>query len=254
MGETAPSIFLPCQPRLPNCYISRRQKFTGWVKKHEWNCKAKAVSNSWNSGIKKQKPSSFNYTSSDDFPLYEPLEAPFDQYLEDKPRVFEALFPYKQTSQQLNEDEWKIYQHPIQFFFTKVQPIVYVRLRCKSNGENLSPEVPNDITKLLQFDLTKWELQGIHSDHTSPYFKIEIRGAFYRERQENKSLLKNQLEMNINFVVPPTLALIPKNVFLTILESVFKPIWEDMKHDFNNRLLADYSDFKREKLQNSVLT
>ncbi|MFS7948207.1 hypothetical protein Hanom_Chr06g00557241 [Helianthus anomalus] len=45
------------------------------------------------------------YTSrlATDVYLYESPDASFDQYLEDKPRVFKAIFPDKRRSQQLND-------------------------------------------------------------------------------------------------------------------------------------------------------
>ncbi|KAL7232324.1 hypothetical protein ACSBR2_010360 [Camellia fascicularis] len=49
------------------------------------------------------KPATYSSRISTDIPLYESPRASFDQYLEDKPRVFKAMFPDKQRSQRLNE-------------------------------------------------------------------------------------------------------------------------------------------------------
>lgn len=48
-------------------------------------------------------PSTYSSRISTDIPLYEIPGASFDQYLEDKPRVFTAIFPDKHRSQQLNQ-------------------------------------------------------------------------------------------------------------------------------------------------------
>lgn len=40
-------------------------------------------------------------------------QALFDDYLEDKPRIFNAMFPDKHRSQQLNQ----VFAFPVEFFF-----------------------------------------------------------------------------------------------------------------------------------------
>nr|XP_009772868.1 PREDICTED: uncharacterized protein LOC104223191 [Nicotiana sylvestris] len=47
--------------------------------------------------------STYSSRISTDIPLYEIPGATFDRYLENKPRVFKAIFPDKRRSQQLNE-------------------------------------------------------------------------------------------------------------------------------------------------------
>ncbi|XP_057521819.1 uncharacterized protein LOC130801896 isoform X2 [Amaranthus tricolor] len=55
-----------------------------------------------------QCPSTYSSRMSTDIPFYETPGASFDQYLEDKPRVFTAIFPDKRRSQQLNEIRWEL--------------------------------------------------------------------------------------------------------------------------------------------------
>lgn len=47
--------------------------------------------------------STYSSRIATDMYLYESPDASFDQYLEDKPRVFKAIFPDKRRSQQLND-------------------------------------------------------------------------------------------------------------------------------------------------------
>lgn len=39
---------------------------------------------------------------------------------------------------------------PINFLFLTVWPVVDMRLRCKSNGQDFPPDVPLDITKVVE--------------------------------------------------------------------------------------------------------
>ncbi|KAL2924433.1 hypothetical protein RDABS01_019391 [Bienertia sinuspersici] len=55
-----------------------------------------------------QGPSTYSSQISTDVPFYETPGASFDQYLEDKPRVFRAIFPDKRRSKQLNEVRWEL--------------------------------------------------------------------------------------------------------------------------------------------------
>lgn len=54
--------------------------------------------------------------------------------------------------------------------------------------------------------------------------------------------------MSISFVLPAVLALVPEDVHRGIVESVLDRLVENAKHRVNGSLLADYSEFKREKL------
>lgn len=42
---------------------------------------------------------------------------------------------------------------PIQFLFLTVWPVVDMKLKCKSRGEDYPPGVPQDITKVLELDI-----------------------------------------------------------------------------------------------------
>ncbi|KAG6398347.1 hypothetical protein SASPL_139805 [Salvia splendens] len=48
-------------------------------------------------------PTTYSSRISTDIPLYEIPGASFDEYLEDKPRVFKAIFPDKRRSDQINQ-------------------------------------------------------------------------------------------------------------------------------------------------------
>lgn len=50
-----------------------------------------------------EKTVSFSSELSTDLPLYEPSEVPFEQYLSDRQRIFQALFPDKKRSEKLND-------------------------------------------------------------------------------------------------------------------------------------------------------
>ncbi|XP_010258258.1 PREDICTED: uncharacterized protein LOC104598061 isoform X2 [Nelumbo nucifera] len=176
-------------------------------------------------------------------------QASFDQYLNDRNRVFQAIFPEKRRSQRLNEEEWRIQMLPIQFLFLTVWPVIDMRLRCKSEGKGYPPGVPVDVTRVLELDVTRWELQGLDSAAQPSDFTLGVRGALYPDRRGLRTRLKGQLEMDINFVLPPMLALIPEDVRRSVAESVLKRLVENMKHKVNGSLLSDFSEFKRERAE-----
>ncbi|PSS30468.1 Protein of unknown function DUF1997 protein [Actinidia chinensis var. chinensis] len=194
------------------------------------------------------KPATYSYRITTDIPLDESPRASFDQYLEDKPRVFKAIFPDKRRSNRLNEEEWRIQMLPIQFLFLTVWPVIDMKLKCKSQGLDYPPQIPQHITKLVELDIIRWELQGLDDLLKPSEFTLGVKGTMYPERRGTQSRLKGQLQMSISFVLPPVLALVPEDVRREVAQSVLKRLVENMKHKVNGSLLADYSEFKREKL------
>ncbi|CAD5333482.1 unnamed protein product [Arabidopsis thaliana] len=182
-----------------------------------------------------------------DIPLNESPQALFDEYLEDKSRVFEAMFPDKPRSHRLNEEEWRIQMLPINFLFLTVWPVVDMRLRCKSNGQDYPPDVPLDITKVLELNMMRWKLQGLDRVMEPADFSLEVKGALYPDRRGKHTRLRGQLEMNISFVLPPVLELVPEDVRRNLANAVLTGLVENMKHKVNGSLLSDYSRFKNER-------
>lgn len=199
--------------------------------------------------IKTQMPGPSTYSSrtSTDVPLYELPGATFDQYLEDKPRVFRAIFPDKQRSQQLSEEEWRINMLPIDFLFQSVKPVIDMRVRCKSQGIEYPPEVPNDITKVVELEIIRWELRGLDDVLKPSHFSLGVKGILYPDRRGPRTRLTGTLQINMSFILPAVLSLIPEEVRQEVAESVLRRLMENMKSKVNGSLLADYSSFKREK-------
>ncbi|GAB2287757.1 hypothetical protein Dimus_022118 [Dionaea muscipula] len=197
-------------------------------------------------------PSTYSAKITTDIPLYEAPGASFDQYLENKPRVFSAIFPDKRRSQQLNEDEWRIHMLPIEILFLTARPVVDMRLRCKSNGKEYPPGVPSRVSKVLELDITRWELQGLQDVGQPSHFSLGVKGALYPDRYGGRNRLKGLLEMKISVVVPPLLALIPDDALRSVSESVLKRLIENMKDKVDGSLLADYSRFRKERQKSLV--
>ncbi|GFQ07870.1 hypothetical protein PHJA_002931000 [Phtheirospermum japonicum] len=188
----------------------------------KWECKKLRLSKVTAQMV---NPSTYSSRICTDIALYETPGASFDQYLEDKPRVFKAIFPDKRRSQQLNEEEWRVYMLPIEFLFLTASPVIDMRLRCKSHGTGYPAGVPRDITKVLELDI----------------------GALYPDRRGSRSRLKGQLQLTITFDLPPVLALVPQEIRRDVAESVLKRLVENMKSKVNGSLIADYSEFKKER-------
>ncbi|EOA17217.1 hypothetical protein CARUB_v10005491mg, partial [Capsella rubella] len=193
------------------------------------------------------KPATYSSRLSTDIPLIESPQALFDEYLDNKSRVFEAMFPDKPRSHRLNEEEWRIQMLPINFLFLTVWPVVDMRLRCKSNGQDYPPDVPLDITKVVELNMMRWKLQGLDRVMEPSDFSLEVKGALYPDRRGKQTRLKGQLEMNISFVLPPVLELVPEDVRRNLANAVLTGLVENMKHKVNGSLLADYSRFKNER-------
>lgn len=226
-------------------FFRHRRLFPGGV----GDLRRRRLSAAWPiTGQMTAKPTAYSSKIATDIPLYESPGALFDDYLEDKPRVFEAIFPDKRRSRQLNEEEWRVQMLPIQFLFLTVYPTIDMRLRCKTNAKDYLPQVPPNITKVLQLEITRWKLGGLDSVLEPSHFSLGVEGVLYTTRQVGgRSRLKGQLEMKMNFVLPPVLALVPEDVRRSVAESVLKRLMENMKHKVNGSLLADYTQFKEEK-------
>ncbi|GLT56528.1 hypothetical protein SLA2020_295630 [Shorea laevis] len=252
MSEVAAGFLAPCQFKYLFCGFDSfsRGKWTVKLKKQELQYHATT----------KLKPlyqitvkaATYSSRIATDIALYESPGAMFDHYLENRPRVFEAVFPDKRRSQRINKEEWRVQMLPINFLFLTVWPVVDMRLRCKSEGIDYPPEIPCDITKVLELDITRWELQGLDNSLKPSDFTLCVKGVLYPDRTGTRSRLKGQLEMSINFVLPPMIAWIPEDVRQNVADSILGRLVENMKHKVNRSLLADYSKFKRERANNPV--
>ncbi|XP_011098659.1 uncharacterized protein LOC105177275 isoform X2 [Sesamum indicum] len=144
-------------------------------------------------------------------------------------------------------EEWRVHMLPIEFLFLTVSPVIDMRLRCKSCGKGYPPGVPQDISKVLELDIIRWELQGLDDMLKPSQFSLGVKGALYPDRRGPRSRLKGQLQMSISFILPPMLALVPEDIRRDVAESVLKRLVENMKDKVNGSLIADYSEFKRER-------
>ncbi|KAL6287831.1 hypothetical protein ACE6H2_012221 [Prunus campanulata] len=216
------------------------------MKKQDRLCHVKALFNP--SPPKKKEPLTFYFRHTIDAPLYESPRASFYQYLEDEKRVFKAIFQDEEKTQ-LNAEEWRIQMPAMQVLFLSIYLILYVKLRMKSMGKDYPSHVPQDISKVLEIDITRWELLG-PSDYEPRDFSLSIKGTIYSERQGAQSWLRNIFDINISVIVSPLLAWVPDDVMRNITKTLVKTTMDDVK--INARLLADYDKFKTEKLKNVV--
>ncbi|KAM7461688.1 hypothetical protein LguiA_029809 [Lonicera macranthoides] len=209
-------------------------------------------------------PSTYSTTIATDNPLSESPSASSDSYLDNKPRVFRAIFPHQQRTKRLNEEEWRIDMLPIKFLFLNARPIIDMRLRCKSKGKDYPAGVPCHISKVLELKIIRWDLQGIDEILKPSHFSLGVNGALYPDRHGKESRLRGQLLIKMSFVHPPVLDFVPEDIHRHVAESVrpsiqiyfliinalvvvLKRLMENLKDGMNGSLLADYSEFKREK-------
>ncbi|CAJ2665692.1 unnamed protein product [Trifolium pratense] len=226
------------------------------LKKHNLHhyqhyCCAKTISCSRN--FENRITSSFNYKNSVVVPLNELPWASFDQYIEDKGRVLQAIFLEKSTCKQLNEEEWRVKLNPIQVFLVTCQPIIHVKARCIPQYQDYPPEIPRHITKFLEVQITRCELEDLPPNHIPLGLNINAKGIIYLESKGEHNLLKNQLHITLSYVVPLLLKLVPEHVLQNISQSVVRSYVEDIcNNGIAVRLLEDYNSFKRTMPKNLV--
>lgn len=190
---------------------------------------------------------SFSSELSTDLPLYESSEVPFEQYLSDRQRIFQALFPDKRRSEKLNDEEWRIHMLPIEFLFLTAFPVIDMSIIVKAPGEGYPPGVSKNVKKVLTLEATRWKLGGLDYVLQPSDFVLGVRGALYSEKYGVKSRLKGQMEMTISFVLPPALAVIPEDILKSIGHAVLIQLLENMKGRVNRKVLADYRDYAKEQ-------
>ncbi|KAM0924400.1 hypothetical protein ACQ4PT_004899 [Festuca glaucescens] len=181
-------------------------------------------------------PDAVTYSSSidTDMPLYEPPGVSFDEYLQDRPRVFRAMFPDESRSQRLSDEEWRIQMLPLEFLLITVRPVVVMQLRNRGGG--------------LELQITEWELRGLDSGYAPASFDLGVRGSLYADRgQRRGSRLRGHLEISITVALPPPLRIVPEGVLRGVAETVLSTLAERMKRDVDVGLVADFRRFRMEK-------
>ncbi|CAL5085799.1 unnamed protein product [Urochloa decumbens] len=171
-------------------------------------------------------------------PLHEPPGpgASLDEYLQDRARVFRAMFPDESRSERLGDGEWRIQMLPLQFLLLTVRPVVVMELRHRAGG--------------LDLRVTDWELRGLDRDHAPSSFDLGVSGSLYADRSRGHRAgcrMRGHLEIAITVVLPPPLRLVPESVLRGVTESVLSRLAEKMKRDVDVGLIADFQRFRREK-------
>ncbi|CAL5085800.1 unnamed protein product [Urochloa decumbens] len=164
------------------------------------------------------------------------VQASLDEYLQDRARVFRAMFPDESRSERLGDGEWRIQMLPLQFLLLTVRPVVVMELRHRAGG--------------LDLRVTDWELRGLDRDHAPSSFDLGVSGSLYADRSRGHRAgcrMRGHLEIAITVVLPPPLRLVPESVLRGVTESVLSRLAEKMKRDVDVGLIADFQRFRREK-------
>ncbi|KAA0053783.1 uncharacterized protein E6C27_scaffold135G001680 [Cucumis melo var. makuwa] len=129
------------------------------------------------------------------------IEASFDDYIEDEGRLLRATFAGK--SEKISQDGWRVEMPTFQVLFLKVSPVADVRLSCKSCTKDTPIHIPHNVSKFIDLQLMGWELKGLSKDFKEPKIRINVKGAMYAERTKSKSVLANNLLLNLYNLAPP---------------------------------------------------
>lgn len=190
--------------------------------------------------------SSFSSSLGTDLPLREFSQVPFQYYMQDRQRIFEALFPDKRRCERLNDEEWRIYMLPLEFLFLSVNPVVDMRIVVQPPGRGLPIVVSKSVDRVLTLEATKWDLRGLDYVLKPSDFVLNINGVLFSEKRGASSRLKGHLKMSVKFAVPPSLTMVPQEVFKSVGEAVLTRLLESMKEKVNSRLLDDYREYARD--------
>lgn len=169
---------------------------------------------------------------------------------------------------------------PIQFLFLSASPVIAIRFVFKSGGKGYPPHVPLRATSLLLMEVvsnttkipqftsisltssvanlkpeltghgwmqTDYKLKGLESEAMPPHLALTVRGALYPQPEGRRSL-RGHVEMSVGFNLPPVLALVPPGIIRGVGDTVLRQLGEQMKHDFDKGLAADFKKYTREKL------
>ncbi|CAK9322683.1 unnamed protein product [Citrullus colocynthis] len=227
------------------CYVHQK-------KKNYSNYMCFAVKNN-NSNNNHQSPPIFSLRFSSFHPLSESPQASFDDYIEDEARLLRATFVGK--SEKLNQDEWRVEMPSFQLLLVKVSPVADVRLNCRScsSTQDYPIHIPHHVSKFIDLQLMRWEVKGLGTDLKPQKFTINVNGALYAERTESKSVLTNNLLLNLhNFAAPTPLDFFAQDFFQPLAEKGLKGMMEETMNEFTENLLLDYSKYKKEKQENEV--
>lgn len=67
---------------------------------------------------------------------------------------------------------------------------------------------------------TQWELRGLDYIVKPSDFVLSINGLLYSEKRGMSSRLKGHLKFSVKFAIPPSMAMIPREVFRSVGEAV----------------------------------
>lgn len=193
---------------------------------------------------------SFSSSLGTDLPLRQHSQVSFQSYLQDRQRIFEALFPDKKRCEKLNDKEWRIYMLPLDFLFLSVNPVVDMRILVQPPSSGLPLIVSDDVDRVLTLEATKWELRGLDYVMKPSDFSLSVNGILFSEKRGVSSRLRGHLKMSVKMAIPPSMALIPQDIFKSVGEAVLNHLLESMKEKVNNKLLEDYKAYALEKSSN----
>ncbi|VAI09284.1 unnamed protein product [Triticum turgidum subsp. durum] len=189
----------------------------------------------------------FSYRFNTDIPMGETPGASIDDYLMNRPRIVGAVFPDKRKRTKLNDEEWRVQLVPIQFLFLSACPVIAVRFVSRSGGVGYPPHVPVHATSLLLMEVTDYKLKGLQRDAMPSHLALTVRGSLYPQPEGRRSL-RGHVEMSVGFNLPPVLALVPEPIIRGVGDTVLRQLAEQMKHDFDTGLAADFKKYRTEKL------
>ncbi|KAK8587798.1 hypothetical protein V6N13_086771 [Hibiscus sabdariffa] len=144
-------------------------------------------------------------------------------------------------------DEWRVKMSPFKVLALNVWPMVDFRMGCKSKARDYPPQVPQDVTKVLELHTTRRELEGIDNVFNPSHFTLAVKGTLYPDRRGSKSRIRGHCEMNISIVYPLAFTLIPDGVRDTIVKGIMEEVGKRMSQNVDASLFADYTKFKNER-------
>eukprot|EP00252_Welwitschia_mirabilis_P001235 TRINITY_DN1112_c0_g1_i2.p1 TRINITY_DN1112_c0_g1~~TRINITY_DN1112_c0_g1_i2.p1 ORF type:complete len:156 (-),score=22.94 TRINITY_DN1112_c0_g1_i2:983-1450(-) len=136
---------------------------------------------------------------------------------------------------------------PIQFLFLTAYPVIDMSIVVQSPGQGYPQGISKNVPKVLTFEAKRWDLQGLDYVLKPSDFVLGVRGALYSEKRGARSRLKAQMDINVEFVMPPALLLVPEDILKNVGSAVLLRLLETMKERVNERILSDYRAYTMEQ-------
>lgn len=175
----------------------------------------------------------FQATESVQIPVKE-TEIPIQHYLRQPQRLVKAI-ANPRLMNQLSDNLYELKMRPINFMgIYHFQPIVILKVWAGRNG-----------TVYLKSE--DCQIQGI--EYINRRFKLNLKGYLTSQRNEGRTTLEGQADLEVRVDIPPALKFTPKSFLERTGNGLLKSVLVRIKQRLVTQLLQDYSQWAEQKVK-----